>query len=119
MQLQCCGWESPVDWVTASIIPPPSSCSIFQEGCKEAIQSYFWILGGIACGVLFVEVSECLVWVINAKLRLGFIWFDSHPSFTPVWETNSSLIYVEFAIGRHNWLESKHKISKIMIVVKI
>lgn len=52
----CCGLNGPQDWAAALVIPPPSSCGTNTEGCEAAVQNYFWVLGGIAVGVLFIEL---------------------------------------------------------------
>ncbi|CAK8672194.1 tetraspanin-18-like [Clavelina lepadiformis] len=60
----CCGLNGRADWVNAGVDPtiyhenckttPPS------KGCEEALKNYFTILGGIALGVLFVELLSMI-----------------------------------------------------------
>ena len=56
-QFNCCGINGYFDWAAAGIVDPPPPCSVNTRGCEKALQSYFWVLGGIAIGVLVIEVS--------------------------------------------------------------
>ncbi|XP_039266767.1 tetraspanin-18-like [Styela clava] len=58
----CCGIDGPDDW---SPNPPVSCCpedkactpdKIFTTGCKETIAAMFWVVAGIALGILVIEL---------------------------------------------------------------
>ncbi|CAK8672192.1 unnamed protein product [Clavelina lepadiformis] len=56
---ECCGINNSLDWATVPM-SPPASCGaalvISRPGCEAAMQNYFYILGGVAIAVLFVEL---------------------------------------------------------------
>lgn len=74
---ECCGYEQPADWALALILPLPSSCvGLVQPGCKSIFEQYFLILGGIALGVLFIEilamVFSCCLFRMAGKDNSGY-----------------------------------------------
>lgn len=57
---ECCGLNGFQDWLAAGVFVPPKPCVRIQippvPGCVEALTNYFWVLGGIACGILVIEI---------------------------------------------------------------
>jgi len=59
--MNCCGYNNVGDWGLVTLtsgLTVPSSCTMLgigQRGCKEAVEGYFIIIGGIGIAVLFVE----------------------------------------------------------------
>lgn len=62
---ECCGVDGPGDW-TKETLPVPNSCcasnstctvvTAFDVGCKERVSTMFWILAGVAFGILLIEL---------------------------------------------------------------
>ncbi|XP_078492815.1 tetraspanin-18B [Ciona intestinalis] len=53
---KCCGINTPADWPAQTVTVIPTSCLGFTQGCENALKGYFWALGGVAIGVLFIEL---------------------------------------------------------------
>nr|CAB3267303.1 tetraspanin-18 [Phallusia mammillata] len=51
---QCCGLNGQQDWIKAGILL--HICANPTVGCESQIKNYFWVLGGISVGILFVEL---------------------------------------------------------------
>lgn len=51
-EFQCCGYESAADWALLLKVP----CNPLNQGCKYVFKKYFLVLGGVALGVLFIEI---------------------------------------------------------------
>ena len=64
LQFDCCGFDSPVDWSnsTGGTVTATQACSKVANppdslpGCRSSLEKYLLIIGGVALGVLFVEV---------------------------------------------------------------
>uniref|UniRef100_H2YU94 Uncharacterized protein n=1 Tax=Ciona savignyi TaxID=51511 RepID=H2YU94_CIOSA len=50
--------NSGADWTAAGILLPPTACNALPvpPGCESVVKNYFWVLGGIAVAVLFIEL---------------------------------------------------------------
>jgi len=70
----CCGFDSPADWSnsTGGTVTATQACSKVENppdnlpGCRSSLEKYLLIIGGVALGVLFVEVlamvfAGCLI----------------------------------------------------------
>lgn len=59
---KCCGIDGPSDWspsAPASCCPDNKPCpkeDLFTTGCKETIAAMFWVVAGIALGILVIEL---------------------------------------------------------------
>lgn len=61
LQVDCCGFDGPKDW--QNNIPPgcypgkDNNLSPYTVGCKSKFGQVFWIVAGIALGILVIEVG--------------------------------------------------------------
>jgi len=74
-ELKCCGFEGAQDWVTyGKTLKVP--CNPLAYGCKYMFQKYFKVIGGVAIGILFVElfsmIFSCLIFRQAGKEDRGY-----------------------------------------------
>ena len=74
--LNCCGVTGLVDWT--NVIDPPSPCLHLSppEGCEEVLKKYIWLIVGIVCIILFLELIAMMFAVscLRSKRRVTSKW---------------------------------------------
>lgn len=70
---KCCGYDGPKDWVDLKM---PLKCQMNLPGCKHQFEYGFLILGGIAIGILSIEIISfifsCCIYRHAGKYRQSY-----------------------------------------------